>query len=111
MLAPSRQHFLNIQIAHIDRLILGTFTLIDTARQDFEIHVWIWSEEERQRISFAARSVPDAVYRRLELAVGLPLEILADVADEGAGLGRRVDPDAVLVEDLEGWDVVLEDEC
>lgn len=111
MLAPGRQHFLNVQIAHIDRLILGTFTLVDTAGQDFEVHIWIWREEERQRISFTARSVPDAVYRRLELAVGLPLKILADVANEGTGLGRRIDPNAVLVEHLEGGNVILEDKC
>jgi hypothetical protein len=101
----------NVQVAHIDRLILGTFTLVDTTRQDLEIHVRIRREEERQRIPFTPRSVPDTMYRRLKLAVGLPLEILADVTNEGARFWRRVDPDAVLVEDLEGRDRVLEDEC
>lgn len=56
-------------------------------------------------------SVPDAMYRRWELSIGLPLEILSDIADERARLGRRIDPDAVLIEDLEGGDRVLEDEC
>lgn len=53
--------------------------------------------------------IPDAVYRGLKLSIGLPFEILTDVADERAGLGRRVDPDSVLVEDLERGDRVLED--
>lgn len=102
---------MDVQVAHIDRFILGAFTLVDAAPQDLEIHVRIWREEEGQRVSFTPCSVPDTMYRRLELAVGLPLEILADVADEGTRFWRRVDPDAVLVEDLEGRDRVLEDEC
>lgn len=110
MLVPCRQDLSYVQIAHIDGLILGTLSLTDTARQDLEIRIRIWREEERERISLAPRPVPDPVYRRLELAVGLPLEILPDVADEGSRLWRRVDPDAVLVEDLEGRDrVLLED--
>lgn len=112
MLVPGRQNLSDVQIAYVDGLILGLFTLIDTARQDLDIRIRIWREEERERVSLAARPVPDPVYRRLELAVGLPLEILADVADEGSRLWRRVDPDAVLVEDLEGRDrVLLQDKC
>lgn len=47
--------------------------------------------------------------RCLELAVGLPLQILTDITDEGAGLGRCIDPNAVLIKNLEGRDRVLED--
>lgn len=111
MLAPGRQYLSNVKIADIDRIIFWTFTLINTAIQDFEIHVRIGCEEERQRVSFMPRSVPDAMYRRLELAVGLPFEILTNITDESAGLGRRIDPDAVLVEDFEGGHRVLEDKC
>lgn len=55
--------------------------------------------------------VPDAMDRRRELSVRLPLEILSDITDERARLGRRFDPNAVLVEDLEGGNRVLEDKC
>ena len=110
MLAPGRQYLLYVQVADIDLLVSGTFTVIDTAIQDLEVHVRVGCEEEWQRVPLASRPIPDTMYRRLEPAVGLPLEILADVADERAGLGRRVDPDPILVEHLEGGDGVLEDE-
>lgn len=109
MLAPGWQYLPDIQVADIDSFILGAFTPIDTAPQDLEVHVRIGRQEEGQRVSFMARSVPDAMHRRLELAVGLPFEILADIADKGAGFGRRIDPDAILVEDFEGRDRVLQD--
>lgn len=111
MLTSSRQHLADVQIADIDRVILGALTLINTTTQNLKIRVRVRCEEERQRIPFVPGSVPDAMYRGLELAVGLPLEVLADVADERAGLGRRIDPDAVLIEDLEGGDRILEDKC
>lgn len=45
-----------------------------------------------------------------EFAVRLLLEILSDVTYKRARLRRRVDPDAILVEDFERGDGVLEDE-
>lgn len=44
------------------------------------------------------------MHSRLELAVGLPLEVLSDIADESAGFGRRINPDTVFVEYLESRD-------
>lgn len=111
MLAPSRQHLPDVQIADIDRVILGALTLVNTTIQNLKVGIRVRCEEERQGVPFVPGSVPDTVYGRLKLAVGLPLEVLADVADERAGLGRRIDPDAVLIEDLEGGDRVLEDKC
>lgn len=111
MLTPSRQHLPDVQIADIDRVILRALTLVNTTFQNLKIRVRVRCEEERQRIPFVPGSVPDTMYSSLKLAVGLPLKVLADVADERAGLGRRIDPDAVLVEDLEGGDRVLEDKC
>lgn len=51
------------------------------------------------------------MYRRLELAVGLSFEVQTNITDEGARLGRCIDPNAVLIKNLEGGDRVLEDEC
>lgn len=107
--APGRQDLPNIQIADVGFFILGTFALVDAATQNFEVHVRVGREEERQRIPLMPSPVPDAMYRRRELPVGLSLEILSDITDECSRLGWRIDPDAVLVEDLESGDRVLED--
>lgn len=69
MLTPSGQHLPDVQIADIDRVILGALTLVNTTIQDLKIRVRVRCEEERQGIPFVPGSVPDTVYRGLELVV------------------------------------------
>lgn len=108
MLRPRRQHPPHVQIPDIDRLVRLSRLL--TARQHIHLRARIGRQEEREGVPLAGGGVAHAVDGRAEAPTGLQFEVLAHVADEGSGEGGRGDPVAGLVEDLESWGVVLEDE-
>lgn len=111
MLLPRRQYPPNIQIPHVNLLIALAFLItIQTALEHFQLRISIRRQKERQRIPLLARFVPHTMNSGREFAVRLLLEILSDVTYKRARLRRRVDPDAILVEDFERGDGVLEDE-
>lgn len=106
---PRRQHPPHIQLPDIDRLELLAF-IPDTTRQRLDRRIRVGSQEERKRVPPLARHVAHAVDGGGEKPVRVAFEVLADVADEGAGDGRGRDPEPVGVEDFERRDVVLEDQ-
>jgi hypothetical protein len=111
MLPPRGQHASYVQIADVDLLRrLLARRLVSAARQHLQLGIRIRREEKGQRVALQRRLVAHPMHGGGELARRVPLEVLPDVAHEGAFLRGRVDPEAVLVEDLEGGDVVLEDE-
>lgn len=55
--------------------------------------------------------IADSVDCCRKLSVGLPLKVLTHVAYKGPGLRGCVHPDSVLVEDFEGRNIVLKNEC
>lgn len=107
MLLPRRQNPPDIQVPDVDLLILLS---IPTTLQHLQLRIRIRRQEERQRVSLLPRLVPHAMHSRRKFSIRLLLEVLAHVADKGVWLGRRIDPDSVLVEDFEGGDGVLENE-
>lgn len=96
MLMPRRQHPPHIKLPDIDSLELLAL-LPDTAVQRLDRRIRVGSQEERKRVSPLARHVAYAVDGGGEKSVRMAFEVLADVADEGAGDGRGGDPEPVCV--------------
>ena len=88
----------------------NSHSVLEYAVQHLHVDIRVHGEEEGQRVPLLARLVAHAVHRRGEEPVGLPLEVLAYVADERAFLRGRVDPLAGLVEDFECLNFVLANE-
>lgn len=107
MLESSRQYPHDIQVAHINPLILRPCACIYTTLQDIQLNIGVHGKEERERVSFLSSAIPYTVHGGWELAVGLPFEVLAYVANKGAWLGRCVNPYSLLVQYFQGGDGVL----
>jgi hypothetical protein len=117
MFLSRRQNSPDIQIPHINLLILPpllpvltTIQFILTTLKYLQFRIRIRRQKERQRISLLARLIPDPMHSSRKLPIRLLLEILAYITYESTCLGRCIDPDAVLVQDLKGRDRVLENE-
>ena len=110
MFLPRRQDAADIQVAHVDGLVLILLALLLAAFQDLHVDIRVHGQEEGKRVPLLAGLVADSVYGGGEEPVGLALEVLAYVADERALLRRRVDPLAGLVEHFQCLDFVLADE-
>lgn len=111
VLLPGGKNAPDVQIADIDGLVSLVLVVgILAAIENAQVYVRIHGEEERHRVPLQASLVANSVYSRREQTIGLLLEVLAHVAHQHAGLRRRIDPHAILVENLKGGDRVLEDE-
>jgi hypothetical protein len=117
MFLSRRQNSPDIQIPHINLLILPpllpvltTIQFILTTLKYLQFRIRIRRQKERQRISLLARLIPDPMHSSRKLPIRLLLEILAYITYESTRLGWCIDPDAVLIQDLEGGNRVLENE-
>lgn len=110
MLVPRPQQPPDKMIPNILNHLILLSLLANTASQRRERSTRVWSQEERSGVPLFARHVAHAVDCGGEDAVGVALEELTDVADEGAGDGGGRDPLTVCVQDFEAWDAVLPDE-
>src|SRR5580700_8744039 len=78
-----------------DGCIFGLLSRRGAARQTFDQRVRVGIEKERDGIAIAAGWTRDAMRRRDVGIVAPPHQAIADVADEGAGNWRSLDPGAV----------------
>lgn len=94
------QYAAGILLSDIDRLVFRCLPFCYAAVQHAQLNVWIHSQEEWQGVTSLACLVAYAMHGGGELAVALPLKVLANIADKSVRLWFSIDPDAVLIQNF-----------
>jgi hypothetical protein len=110
MFAARWQYTTNVKIADVYIVEFLSF-FPNTAFEYVDLCTGVWREEEREGVSRLTSLIANTMHCGRKPTIGLPFQVLPDVANKRSWLRWRADPNPILVENLKSRDPILKHQC